>query len=86
MPYFHDSIWFFSNNFDSSIDLPVNFLYSHLRYGRLAQLVERLVYTQNVGSSSLSAPMKTQAFSLRFFLFFQGYKTEVKELTVQLFV
>jgi len=30
--------------------------------------------------------MKTQANSLRFFLFFQSYKTEVKELTVQLFV
>ena len=27
--------------------------------GRLAQLVERLPYTQNVGSSSLSAPTKT---------------------------
>ena len=26
--------------------------------GRLAQLVERLPYTQNVGSSSLSAPTK----------------------------
>ena len=26
------------------------------------------------------------SFQLAFFLFFQGYKTEVKELTVQLFV
>ena len=86
MPYFHDSIWFFSNNFGSSIDLPVNFLYSHLRYGRLAQLVERLVYTQNVGSSSLSAPMKRKLSACVFFLFFQGNKTEVKQFTVQLFV
>jgi hypothetical protein len=30
--------------------------------------------------------MKTQANSLRFFLFFQGNKTEVKQFTVQLFV
>ena len=37
--------------------------------GRLAQLVERLPYTQNVGSSSLSAPTKTlplQSRSLAF--------------------
>ena len=30
--------------------------------GRLAQLVERLPYTQNVGSSSLSAPTKISNF------------------------
>lgn len=29
-----------------------------INLGRLAQMVERLPYTQNVGSSSLSAPTK----------------------------
>ena len=36
-----------------------------LEKGRLAQLVERLVYTENVGSSSLSSPTSLRTYVLR---------------------
>jgi hypothetical protein len=43
-----------------------------LKRGRLAQLVERLVYTENVGSSSLSSPTILCCAENGFFMFPQA--------------